>query len=221
MSCCIDKPVSKLCPTVINTTMRELVISYVEITSHERTSQKIREEAERALYGNRTCSLENMKTTCFASELCSISNGNKNFPRKMTFQNESTLTLIAHTTGGTAMCGDSKRFVGCICVGPFSLYPSRWFPDYLKPTSDTHVIFNLCVSSDFQGGGVGRQLINAVRQRMSCPLYLFVLRGTKNTPLANITDIMKSREERLLKTYTRMRMKLVAKMDECVLFQVQ
>jgi hypothetical protein len=111
------------------------------------------------------------------------------------------------------------HFVGCVCVGPTSIYGSSMYPSTLD-VSKAHVIYNLCVSNTFQGGGVGRQLVNAARSSVTGPLYLFVLNTGKDSPNTDISSVMTARVNRLEATYARMGLNRIAGMGSHTLFQV-
>ena len=196
--------------------------SYVEVSPINETSQTMREEAERVLYGNKSCSLENMSTTCFAAEYCALSDGGlPSFPDASSFDRRSTLTLVAHSrrSDDSNKTTSVDRFVGCVCVGHANIYGSSAYPPDLD-TSSAHVIFNLCVSSTFQGGGIGRQLIDAARKRFNGPLYLFVLKTGTESKKSDIVSTMRARVARLETTYSRLGLERIMDTSHVVLFKV-
>ena len=171
--------------------------------------------------GNKTCSLENMNMSCFAAERCATAgNGAVHFPSGDVLSGV-TFTLVAHSLRSEHEMKTTgvDHFVGCVCVGPTSIYAPHMYPSTLD-VSDAHVIYDLCVSNTFQGGGVGRQLINAARSRISGPLYLFVLNTGKDSPNPDIASVMTARVNRLEKTYARMGLKRIANMGSHTLFKV-
>lgn len=198
------------------------ILPHVEISRLEETAGHMRTDAERVLFGNKTCSLENMNTTCFAAEFCALSDGNApSFPSASTFDMLSTLTLIAHSRQPDCSntTGDTDRFVGCVCVGRADIYGGAAYPSNLD-ISKAHVIFNLCVSSTFQGGGVGRQLIEAVRKRVHGPIYLFVLKTGSMSGKTHIKSTMRTRVARLETTYSRLGLECIADTSSTLLFKV-
>lgn len=181
----------------------------------------MQEHAERAMYGNKTCSLQNMNMSCFAAEQCAMAEGSA---VPFSFGNVfagATFTLVAHSvpSGEEMKYAGVDRFVGCVCVGRTSMYDSKMYPSTLD-VSNGHVIYNLCVSNTFQGGGVGRQLVNATRSRIPGPLYLFVLNTGKNSQNPDIASVMTARVNRLETTYSRMGLKRIANMGSHTLFEV-
>jgi ribosomal protein S18 acetylase RimI-like enzyme len=196
-------------------------VAHVQISPVDSISYTMQEHVERAMYGNKTCSLSNMNTSCFAAERCAMAKSKEvHFPSGNAFVN-STFTLVAHSLRsdeGMRTTG-VDNFVGCVCVGPTSIYESHMYPSTLD-VSNAHVIYSLCVSNTFQGGGVGRQLVNAARSRISGPLYLFVLNTGTNSTNADIATVMSARVQRLENTYARMGLKRIAHMGSHTLFQV-
>ena len=196
-------------------------VAHVQISPVESTSYTMQEHAERAMYGNKTCSLSNMNTSCFAAERCAMA-GNKqvHFPSENVLRG-ATFTLVAHSRRSDEGIGTTgvDNFVGCVCVGPTSIYESHMYPSTLD-VSSAHVIYNLCVSNTFQGGGVGRQLLNTARSRVSGSLYLFVLNTGINSSNTDIATVMSARVQRLETTYTRMGLKRIANTGSHTLFQV-
>jgi len=196
-------------------------VAPVQISPVESTSYTMQEHAERALYGNKTCSLDNMNTSCFAAERCAMAgHENAHFPSGNVLSGV-TFTLVAHSLRSMEDMTTTKvnHFVGCVCVGPTSIYGSHMYPRTLD-VSTAHVIYNLCVSNTFQGGGVGRQLVNAARSRISGPLYLFVLNVGRDSTNPDIASVMTARVNRLETTYARMGLKRIANMGSHTLFEV-
>lgn len=194
-------------------------VAHLQISPVESTSYTMQEHAERAMYGNKTCSLPNMNTSCFAAERCAMAGDNKvQFPSGNVLAGE-TFTLVAHSLRSEKKTEttDVDHFVGCVCVGPASIYGSHMYP---FDVSTAHVIYNLCVSNAFQGGGVGRQLVHAARSRISGPLYLFVLNTGRDSSDSDIATAMTTRVKRLETTYTRMGLTRIANMDSHTLFEV-
>lgn len=196
-------------------------LAHVQISLVESTSYTMQEHAARAMYGNKTCSLENMNMSCFAAEQCAMTGGDSaRFPSDNVLSGV-TFTLVAHSlrSEGEMKSTNVDHFVGCVCVGPTSIYSSHMYPSTLD-VSNAHVVYNLCVSNTFQGGGVGRQLINAARSRISGPLYLFVLNTGKDSPNPNIASVMTARVNRLEATYARLGLKRIASMGSHTLFEI-
>ena len=213
----------KNCNPILKGSMRDAAntVAHVQISPVESTSYTMQEHAERAMYGNKTCSLANMNTSCFAAEKCAMANGDTvHFPTGNVLSGV-TFTLVAHSLRSEEEMKDTgvDHFVGCVCVGPPSIYGSDMYPSTLD-VSKAHVIYNLCVSSTFQGGGVGRQLVNAARSRVSGPLYLFVLNTGKDSPNRDVATVMTARVNRLETTYARMGLKRIATMGSHTLFEV-
>lgn len=197
------------------------IVAHVQISPLVSTSFTMQEHAERAMYGSKTCSLANMNTSCFAAERCAMAGeGKAHFPSGNVLTG-ATLTLVAHSlrSGEEMKTTGVDQFVGCVCVGPASLLGSHLYPSTVD-VSTAHVIYNLCVSNTFQGGGVGRQLVNAARSHTSGPLYLFVLNTGKDSPNPDIASVMTARVTRLEATYARMGLTRCENMGSHTLFEV-
>jgi hypothetical protein len=197
-------------------------VAHVQISPVESTSYTMQEHAGRAMYGNKTCSLSNMNTSCFAAERCAMAGDREkvHFPSENVLAG-ATFTLVAHSLRSAEGMKNTgvDRFVGCVCVGPASMFGSHLYPSTLD-VSGAHVIYNLCVSNTFQGGGVGRRLVDAARSRISGPLYLFVVNTGTDSPNPDIASTMTARVNRLETTYARMGLKRIANMGSHTLFEV-
>jgi hypothetical protein len=194
-------------------------VAHVQISPVESTSYTMQEHAGRAMYGNKTCSLKNMNMSCFAAERCAMAGSDTvHFPSGNVL---SGVTLVAHSLRlkDEMKSANVDRFVGCVCVGPASIYESHMYPSTLD-VSKAHVVYNLCVSNTFQGGGVGRQLIKAARSRISGPLYLFVLNMGRDSPNPDIASVMAARVNRLEATYVRMGLRRIKCMGSHTLFEI-
>lgn len=171
------------------------LLARVSISPLHSLPPTVREQANKFLYGNKTCSLENMNTTCFAAEHCAMSH-NPTFPTR--FDEMASETLVAHTS--------DYEFVGCVCTGPLSVYPLSIYPPTVKQGT---VLFNLCVSNVHQGGGVGRRLVQEIRTRVKGDLYLFILQNGDRNDNPQINNVMQMRVQRLKTTYGRIGCKCV------------
>jgi ribosomal protein S18 acetylase RimI-like enzyme len=110
--------------------------------------------------------------------------------------------------------------MGCVCIGPVSIYSRTMYPKTLN-LANAQVIFNLCVSSEFQCGGVGRQLLRAAYSAVKCPLYLFILKNGKDLNVrADIEHVMSARVTRLKKTYEKLGCEYIQDMGDVILLRV-
>lgn len=205
--------------------MRDINVNVepVHVSILETVTSTMQEYAHDAMFGNRTCSIDNMNTSCFAAERCTTMGANTSHRFNSSPQSifsGAVFTLVAHSMrkDDIITCGDDEQFVGCICVGLSSIYPRFTFPSYVP--YNAHVIYNLCVSNTFQGRGVGRLLVNAARAHVSGPLYLLVLRSGTNSPDRNIANVMTERVKRLTATYSHMGLKRIDQLGNHILFQV-
>lgn len=104
-------------------------------------------------------------------------------------------------------------------MGLANIYGAHSYPPGLN-IANAHVIYNLCVSNEFRGGGVGRQLIDAVRLRFKGPIYLFVLTEGIDSNEKHISNTMLDRVKRLETTYARLGLTRVGEVSNKILFQV-
>ena len=186
------------------------MVDHIRISDFSSLPSEMAAQIEHHMVGNRTCSLQNMEHTCFAAEYCALASG---FPMRDELTSRAPLTLVAHTSS-------ENEFVGCVSVGPVTMYPPSYFPKDVY-TSHSDVIYNLCVSKEYQGRGVGRQLVDAVRQRVdNKSIYLLVLKKGRDSPMADVARVMTSRVQRLDATYTRMGLRRVDNMSDVVVYQV-
>jgi GNAT superfamily N-acetyltransferase len=162
----------------------------------------LREESSRALNGDGQCSLRDMHTSCFASESCARGGGGGMLsPLTLDHLVSQPLALVAVAEAGFR--GDLReRFVGCVSAAPavsHHLFPHRAF----EPGS--FLLSNLCVADAYRKEGVGRRLIDAVRERATpAPTYLLVAKRGEQSTDPDVAAAFRDRVPRLRSTYDRM-----------------
>jgi ribosomal protein S18 acetylase RimI-like enzyme len=141
-------------------------------------AERLAQQARVAYVGNGRCTLRNMETSCFASEMCS-----KKLPCTHSLPDmchkETYIAISDCEPDGTALpVADVPRYVGCVSVEPM---PGHMRGDFPQVTCRDWLLANLCVAGAYRRLGVGSRLIAAV-QRGRAPdggggaLYLFVHR---------------------------------------------
>lgn len=126
---------------------------------------KFAQQASNALIGDGTCSLENIQTSCFASELCA-----KHRPLTMRLRN---MLFCKHTF--VALNDDTHTFVGCVTADLAASTLCTLFPG-ISHTSTSLLLSNLCVDKGLRRQGAGRMLVDAVTA-LSPDLFLLVQRA--------------------------------------------
>ena len=182
----------------------------------------MQEYVHRAMYGDKTCTLDNLNMSCFAAERCALARNTTEAYFPSQFENTpGTFTLIAHSTRSNHEMRTTAvdNFIGCVGVGPASVYARSMFPQKLD-ISNAYVIFNLCVSSTFKGKGKGRLLVDAAKKRVTGPLYLFVLTRGTDSHDPNVSATMTARIKHLKGFYTHLGMERIEHVGSHILFKV-
>ena len=163
----------------------------------EALADEVREEGERALVGDASCSVSNMKESCFACEQCR--RGGTPRMRVHDFLLYPIRYVAVRCGGG----GDRRAFVGCVTAGPMGGDLAS-----LAGRDDGFLLSNLCVSGRERKGGTGRRLVQAVRDAIvryrggaaRSALYLCVA-CSSDEEAPNIDGVFSSRVPRLLDYY--------------------
>lgn len=148
-----------------------------------------------ALSGDGSCSLYNMQSSCFAAESCN----HGTMPRVTIY------SLMRMKYAFVAVDG-SNAFVGCVGVDHANT-------KYFSECSKGLILYNLCVSPEFQGAGIGRMLVEHIIQ-MGFPVFLYVARSQRE----EMRHVFRDRVDRLFKTYDRLDFKKVNECQEFYLF---
>lgn len=165
--------------------------------------------ADKALNGDRKCSLKTMNTSCFASEGCTREHGVFN-PVRL-----SDLMFHPYSYVATTRRND---FVGCVSAVPIhqDRQVANHFPD-LSIDDDAIVLYNLCVSQDFRGHGIGRKLVSSILDLSPKKhVYLLVARGS-----SQLNEVFAERVRRLQDTYNRLGFHTVRECQNCFLFKYE
>ena len=163
-------------------------------------ARRLREEASDALTGDGSCSLHAMRTSCFASELCT--HGGREQISSMDL--ESMLHMPhAFVAIATHASDPRQHFVGCVSAMDArhsvatSLFPHHPFCD------GALVLGNLCVADAYRKHGVGRSLVNRILETRTPEVYLLIARG-EDSPNPAVVATFRDRVNRLRSTYHRL-----------------
>lgn len=153
----------------------------------DNVAPNIRSDVDSMGIGNGSCSLSNMKTSCFASELCQHTNGlgpSRPFGSSMWHSKYKYVAL------------HNNRAVGVVCALPTSTF------SYIDDDGG-YSISNLCVLNEYRSHGVGRQLLNHIlRQMHGERIYISVLYSDAASR-RDIQSVMTPRAAQLVDLYTR------------------
>jgi GNAT superfamily N-acetyltransferase len=167
----------------------------------------LKAQAAVALNGDGSCSLQAMRTSCFASENCAHGGGSQRHSAMqldvLLSQPHAFVAVSDVAPDGTTRLAEDA-FVGCVSCGPARhSYAARLFPQTAF-SAHAHVLSNLCVASDYRGHNVGRRLVDAVVGVGDVPqnTYLLVARGSEQTP--ELAEAFRDRVARLRATYAKL-----------------
>lgn len=167
-----------------------------------------------ALSGDGSCSLENMRDSCFASEAC-----NRRSTPCMTIED-----LLSAKIAFVAVDGD--HFVGCVSASDSS---SLCYDFPHCRSTEGLLLSNLCVSKPYRRYGVGKLLIAAVVAKASPSTYLLVARVRDHEQAGmpeervqeqvQMRKVFEERVQRLFATYRKLSFENIGTSDTAFLFQ--
>lgn len=169
--------------------------------------EKQQSSVQDMMVGNRTCSLENMTTSCFASERCN------RCPTAKNTGHMSIESLLHGSLATYALLRDGREVLAVATTRPMKQCGLTMRP----PAPQTGVLLsNLCVRNTERSNGIGKHILNHVYDDMPDEdIYVTVV-----LPTANATDdvhsFMKARSSALLDTYRRLNFTRVATTPEYV-----
>lgn len=179
----------------------------------------IEKEAQTELCGTGKCDKYNMERSCFAAELCY---NNQTPLMKLHDMQQFTHPFVAVCDYETDVYGSARipscvKFVGCVGASPVSQRVLSMFPT-LPPHSI--VISNLCVASNYRQFGIGRQLIQAVFDKIdkTTPVFLLVMKDNGTNTDDVIKNVFKERVSRLCTTYPKLNFNKVGDHKSASLF---
>lgn len=159
-------------------------------------ARHVAEAAREAYVGDGTCSLLNMRRSCFACEMCASGISTPRHDPLALCQMESYVALTdADPQGRVLPFGEPLRYVGCVSV--------RTLPgDIVLPAGydPGPFICNLCVAPDYRQSGAGTKLIERVlREKRGQSVYLTVYHDEGARP--DVHDVFAVREPKLISYY--------------------
>lgn len=158
--------------------------------------------ASEALNGkSRTCALEEMDISCFASEYCALGRPPSMQLSDLYGQRHAFAAVADVDTDGYRGLTDN-RFVGCVSAAPPHDVLLVEFP-FLCPKC--LIISNLCVAEAYRRLGAGRQLLQRILELQEENVYLLVIRSADGlgTPMPGAAEALGRRVTRLLTTYKK------------------
>lgn len=154
-------------------------------------------EADVALYGDGRCSLDNMQTSCFASEAC-----NHQGATEVGVLRTKLSSMCDATHAYVALVEDAKglHFVGCVqCFTADRVGAGHTFPNISFSPNDLF-LYSLCVADTYRRHGAGRMLIDKAIGVCTGTLYLTVALPSPGVD-ETVQKIYDHRVARLRKTY--------------------
>ncbi len=147
----------------------------------------LRIEAMMSMYGDQTCDIGNIHTSCFASEACAY----KFHP--------SELDILLHSSHAFVVTTEIHgRIAFCACVAADKC--CHGIPEFSSVHANATALFvhTLCVDEKYRKHGIASALL-AFLKRFGCDLYLTVATGEHT----NHQNFFKARSENLCKFYTK------------------
>lgn len=144
---------------------------------------RIVRQASKALLGDRTCSIENIRTSCFASEFCALQRPMKIRVRNMLFCRHAFVALDDET----------QDFVGCVSSDLAASTLRTLFPG-VSHSPTALLLSNLCVDHNHRRRQAGQKLMKTVLA-LSSDLFLLVVRAqyTDDTAFAEMQSTSESK----------------------------
>ena len=153
---------------------------------------------EKLMYGNKSCSLENLKTSCFASEMCSTK---RNFT-----------SITDFLLSGYAFAITIENSV-CGCYGLQKNYMSQEFY-HIVPEKNSFFIHSLCISNSLRGKGLGTFVLEELK-KLNVPLYLTVLK----TMIDEFKEFFDTKINNLVNFYSKTGFLNIDENDNLILFK--
>lgn len=152
--------------------------------------------AVKAFVGDGTCSLENMETSCFASESCNRGSHRLSFSLDDLIRNDLKL-----------VCVEGDTFHGCLSAqkAEDSTALKILFPN-LKIVPNSVLVSNLCVALVSRGKGVCKSLLREIFRKHST---VYVLVAREKSYNSHINTFMQNRSQNLVKLYRRLHFEMI------------
>lgn len=177
-------------------------------------AERMRKSADVSINGDGGCTLETMRNSCFASEMCAAGSS-----RRMHLDD-----LLNAKHGFVYDDGHGGDFVGCVSADCCNERIKTMFPEHeFEPNA--LIISNLCVSNEKRKGNIGTLLMKrAIQENTDGPCYVLVSLGFVEPSVASATRdsvlcTFYKRVPGLLAFYKTLGFKPVAKCDRAYLMR--
>lgn len=147
----------------------------------------INADAFLSLYGQDSCSIEEIKTTCFASEKC-MYGGNADFDSLL----DSSYKYV--------ILNDENKFCGCVAAEVCSNGRVPHFYD-ISCSTDSLFLHTLCVDSKYRNKGLATKLIKKIKSKNKT-IFLTVLNG-KHGIKSDLEAFFQTRSQKLVEFYKK------------------
>ena len=177
-------------------------------------AERMRKSADVSINGNGTCSLDTMRNSCFASEMCAAGSS-----RRMQLHD-----LLSAKHAFVYDEGRDGDFVGCVSADCCNEHVEDMFAPY-EFERNALIISNLCVSNEKRKSNIGTLLMErAMQENASGPCYVLVSLGFVEPSVAStIRDSVRctfdKRVHGLLAFYKTLGFEPVAKCDRAYLMR--
>lgn len=140
-------------------------------------AERMRKSADVSINGDGKCTLETMRNSCFASEMCAAGSN-----RRMHLDD-----LLNAKHAFVYDDGHGGDFVGCVSANCCNGQIKTMFPEHeFEPNA--LIISNLCVSNEKRKSNIGTLLMNRAMQRNTDgPCYVLVSLGFVEPSVASAT----------------------------------
>lgn len=147
----------------------------------------INADAFLSLYGENACSIEEIKTTCFASEKC-MYGGNADFDSLLNSRYKYVILNY------------DNKFSGCVAAEVCSDGRVPYFPDIFCKT-DSLYLHTLCVESKYRNKGLATRLVEKIKSKNKT-IFLTVLNG-KYGKKSDLEYFFQTRSQKLVDFYKK------------------
>lgn len=146
-----------------------------------------------SMYGSNSCSVEDIETSCFASEKCMYDGG------------ASNLDVLLHSSYAY-VCRENDTFCACVAANKCKDGNVPHFFN-VRCSRDSLFLHTLCVENNYRKNGLATRLLNKIKKKNK-PIYLIVLNGNDGRDY-RLKDFFKNRSEKLLNFYRKNGFKLI------------
>ena len=165
----------------------------VRIVSFSQLDEGAMQSVSQMLIGDKSCSLDNMNVSCFASELCNSSHASGTGDMNPMDISNSSLDTYALVSDATVLAvAATRRMSDCEFLGMRS-----------SIDLDDVLLLNLCVNKTTRAKGMGRTMIEHILKRSPGNVYVSVRLPDSNAP-KTVQSFMQERSQNLVSLYKHM-----------------